>query len=360
MKPRGSGSVYQRGSVWWFKYYDRNGRAHRESSRSRRKADAEKKLRKRISEIADGRRVLGCDAERTTFEDLRRFIVDDYRLNGRKSLDSVHQSFRALARWFAGFRAHEISYECLEHYAAERIAEGRARATVKRELVLLHRAFVLAERAERARVPRFPTVSVHNARSGFFEREQWLAVRRHLSAPIRDVGDFAYLTGWRVMEILTLQWRQVDFASGAVRLDPGSTKNATGRVFPFSHLFELKALLERRRRETKRLLRLSEAIVPWVFHDAKGEPLFWGKRPKKSLRRAWHRACQSSGNPGKLLHDFRRTAVRNLVRAGVGQNVAMELVGQKSDSIFRRYDIVATEDLVDGVERLAGYLEHGQ
>lgn len=65
---------------------------------------------------------------------------------------------------------------------------------MRRELVLLHRAFVLAERAGKATVPRFPTVRVENARSGFFEREQWDAVRAQLPPWLQDVGDFAYLT----------------------------------------------------------------------------------------------------------------------------------------------------------------------
>jgi hypothetical protein len=188
--------VYRRGRIWWVKYYDRDGRARYESSRSEHKAGASKLLRRRLGEVASGRRSLSPDIERTTFDDLRRFIVGDYRLNQRKSLDSVLQSFRALARRFEGFRAHEITYDQLQSYAATRVAEGCKSATIRRELVLLHRALVLAERAGKvASVPRFPTIRVEKARSGFFEREQWLAVRTHLTSPLQDVGDFAYATG---------------------------------------------------------------------------------------------------------------------------------------------------------------------
>jgi integrase len=58
---------------------------------------------------------------------------------------------------------------------------------------------------------------------------------------------------------------------------------------------------------------------------------------------------------GKIPHDFRRTAVRNLERAGVPRSVAMKLVGHKTESIYRRYAIVARQDLADGIKRLADY-----
>lgn len=354
MRARGTGEVYQRPGRrrWYFRFYDARGRRHQESAATR--ADAERLLRRRLGEVVEGRRLVGRERERTTFDDLERLIVDDYRLRGRKSLDSVLQSFRALRRVFGGRRACDIGYEDLTRYATER---GAAPATVRRELVLLHRAFVLALRAERvAEIPPFPTIAVDNARRGFFEFETWQAVRCGLPPDLQDVGDFAYLTGWRVMEILRLRWTDVDSARGSIVLAGRDTKNGRARAFPFRDFFELAELLERRRVLTVEAQRAGSRIVPWVFHDA-GDPLFGAdNRPKRSIRRAWRHACAAAGQPGRILHDFRRTAVRNLERAGVPRAAAMELVGHKTESVYRRYDIVSERDLTDAVKAYAGRL----
>ena len=77
----------------------------------------------------------------------------------------------------------------------------------------------------------------------------------------------------------------------------------------------------------------------------------------KKLRRSWNRACRAAGLPGRLVHDFRRTAVRNLIRAGVQQAIAMKITGHKTSSIFRRYLIVDEELLAQATGAVAEYLE---
>jgi len=352
MRPPGAGSVFRRGSVWWVKYYDRTGRPRRESSGSSIKADAGKLLRKRLGEVAGGRRFIGSDLERIEFGDLARLITDDYRLNGRKSSAELSSSLRALGRYFEGWKARDITFDALTSYAAERRTAGAASATIARELAQLHHAFVLAERAGKAECPRFPTITVNNARRGFFEEADWRALRVHLAPHYQDLGDFAFLTGWRLMEIMRLESRQVDFERGLIRLDPGTTKSGRGRTFPFRALAELAAVLERRERARKAQAAAGR-VVPWVFFDDSGAPLFSGRRPKQNFRRAWQRARNAAGLPGRFFHDFRRTAVRNLDRAGVSRAVAMELVGLKTDEIYRRYDIVDERDLERGAETLA-------
>jgi integrase len=138
----------------------------------------------------------------------------------------------------------------------------------------------------------------------------------------------------------------VDLAGGVVRLEPGTTKNNEGRTFPL--IPELRALLERRQAITRRCERARARIVAHVFHR-------YG-RPIKSLRRAWMRACRDAGRPGLLLHDLRRSAVRNLERAGISRSAAMKLTGHKTEAVYRRYAIVAESDLRDAGTKLAAML----
>ena len=161
---------------------------------------------------------------------------------------------------------------------------------------------------------------------------------------------FAYLTGWRVQsEILPLEWRQVDRHSGTVRLDPGTTKNREGRFFPYGDVLpELREIVKSQWTLTKAVEQDRGMVCPWVFHRS-GEQI-------KSLRTAWRRACAAAGCPHRIPHDFRRTAVRNLVRAGVPDTIAMALTGHKTRAVFDRYDIVDEADLRAGIEKLAGRL----
>ena len=118
--------------------------------------------------------------------------------------------------------------------------------------------------------------------------------------------------------------------AGIVRLDPGTTKNNEGRSFYVTA--ELRDVL------TKQLgsldaLKAQGTICPYVFHRPDGSLI-------KDFRKAWASACEAAGYPGRLFHDFRRSAVRNLERAGVPRSTAMKMVGHKTESIYRRYAIV--------------------
>jgi len=241
VKPRCSGSIYRRWRLWWLKYYDNGGRARRESSRLPVKSDAEKLLRARLGEVATGRRPWD---RVLTFEDLARLITDDYAANGRRGQARLASGLKWLREYFAGWQASDIDYEALQAYRVKRAAAGVAPATIRWELGALRRAFNLAARAALAERPIFPSVTVSDARQGFFEREEWDAICQHLEPEFQDVGDFAYLTGWPIMDVLSLQWHRV--TSGTLRLEPGTTKTGAGRNFPYADHPELAAVIARR------------------------------------------------------------------------------------------------------------------
>jgi integrase len=160
------------------------------------------------------------------------------------------------------------------------------------------------------------------------------------------VVTFAYVTGWRIQsEVLKLTWSQVDFKAGVVRLEPGTTKSGEGRTFPFTAIPELCTVMEEQKRRTEAAQRKQGRIIAAVFHR-NGEPV-------KTFYKAWRKATVAAGCPGRIPHDFRRTAVRNLVRAGVPEKTAMMMTGHKTRAVFDRYDIINEADLRAGAERLA-------
>ncbi|HVH08411.1 MAG TPA: tyrosine-type recombinase/integrase [Gemmatimonadales bacterium] len=207
-------------------------------------------------------------------------------------------------------------------------------------------------------------------RTGFFEETDVEAVRAQLPEDLRPVLLFGFYTGWRKGEIRGLTWANVDFAAGVVRLEPGTTKNDEGREFPFAVLPPLRSLLEQQRERVRTVEHQTGQIIPHVFCRTGGK----GFRPGEPIRQfavAWRSACSRAAldnkgvivRPhliGRLFHDLRRTAVRNLERAGVSRSVAMKLTGHKTESVYRRYAIVAGQDLREGVEKLARMHARGQ
>ena len=229
---------------------------------------------------------------------------------------------------------------------------------INRELTVLKRMFSLAiEAGKLHHKPHFDMLREDNVRVGFFEREQYEAVLAHLPEAMRPVVTFAYVTGWRInSEVLPLQWRQVDLRVGEVRLDPGTTKNREGRVFYLTP--ELQQILKQQRASADDIQRQRTMIVQHVFFHrpvTKAGTLghLSGHRISAcGFYQAWRRARTAAGCPGSIPHDFRRTAIRNMVRAGIPERVAMKLSGHKTRSVFDRYNVVSDGDLREAARRL--------
>jgi integrase len=238
----------------------------------------------------------------------------------------------------------------------ERTIDRVSNGEINRELTILKRIFTLAVQSGKLlHRPHIPLLREDNTRTGFFELEQYASVRAHLPEPLQPVIEFAYITGWRIAsEVLMLEWRQVDLQGGEVRLDAGSTKNREGRVFPLTD--DLRTLLEERRRHTREVERKRNQIIPWVFFRMVAEKRGGTKHPKqiRAFTKAWKASCVQAGCPGRIPHDLRRTAVRNMVRRGVPERVAMKLTGHKTPSVFQRYNIVSDGDLRTAAEQLRG------
>ncbi|MCC7033841.1 MAG: site-specific integrase [Acidobacteria bacterium] len=361
------GCVYRRGKVWWVKYA-RAGKAYYESSDSQRKGDAIDLLRRREGRIAEGQPVMP-KAGKVTFDDAAADLLTDYQVNGRKSVAVVTRRVRKhLTPYFTGLRLADLTTPLVQRYVAHRQQQGvvavrgpRAGqrigdvspAEINRELAILKRMVRLQVQAGLMfHVPHIPLLAEHNARQGFFEPAQLDAVCRHLPPAIVPVIRFAAITGWRIAsEVLPLEWRNVDFAAGEVRLDVGTTKNGEGRVFPMTS--ELRTLLSDLHAAHVARAKAGQ-IVPWVFVRMVANGRGGAVEPRRitTFTKAWRAATRAAGCPGRVPHDLRRTAIRTFVRRGISDPVAMRLSGHKTRSVFDRYNITSAADLADAALKL--------
>jgi integrase len=333
------GSVYKRGSVWWVCFYHR-GKQYRESSHSESESQAKKLLKKRLGEIGRGK-LIGPIEEKVTFEEMAQDLLRDYEINGKRSLRSAKLSVTHLQAFFGLDRALDITTDRVRGYISHRQEEKASNASINRELAALKRMFSLAVQAGKlSSKPYIPTLEENNARQGFLDHGGFLLLREALPDYLRDSVTFLYLSGWRVGEMRSLEWRDVDLAGKVVHLRPEISKNKNGRVLPLKG--ELLEIIERARANR-------QPDCPFVFH-VDGQPI-------GDFRKAWRTACKAAGLNGTIVHDLRRTAVRNMVRAGIPERVAMSLSGHKTRSIFDRYNIVSEADLAQATEKLQTHLQ---
>ena len=367
------GSLYKRGKTWWIKYYH-NGKCIRESSKTTKKMVAKKLLERKEGEIARGE-LPSILFENVTFDELAREFILDYRINNKKSLNRAQLCVRHLQREFEGVRVLDITTPRIQAYVSNRmkwtcmdcdrnfhfkdeyrcpycansnLKKGAANATINRELSALKRMLNLGARQTPPkvnRVPYIPMLKENNVRKGFFEHGEFVALRDALPCHLRVFATLGYKVGWRFREIARLKWSQVDLRQGVVRLESGETKNDDARTVYLDD--ELKQLFTDLWKERKQ----SGKLLPWVFLNENGDNRI------KRFDKAWKTACKRAKIGVRLFHDLRRTAVRNMVRAGIPERVAMMVSGHKTRSVFDRYNIVNDTDLKLAAKRQQEYLD---
>jgi integrase len=194
---------------------------------------------------------LGPQLEKVTVEELLDGVLLDYCTNGKAVRFARAAIEYHLRPYFRRRRAVAVTTEAVKKYVAfRRSADQGTRpyrgrldvvkqipikpaenATINRELALLKHAFHLGWKStprRAASVPYIPLLEEHNVRKGFFEHDQFLALRSALPEYLRPVLTFAYYTGCRRGESLALEWPQVDLVARVVRLEPGTTKKRRG------------------------------------------------------------------------------------------------------------------------------------
>jgi integrase len=276
-----------------------------------------------------------------TFDVLASAYLEDYQLQRYRTMNTARPRVEHLRGFFGGRAAEAITADAVRQYQLHRRHQGAEAATINRETSALSRMLQLAiRRGLLERMPLFPIRLEENPpREGFFEHDEYLKVRAHAPASYQDVLDFAYYSGWRRNEILELTWNEVDLTGGVIRLSARRSKTKTGRVLPISA--PLRQVLRRRRR---------------ARHPGDRRVFRRDGVPVHVWRTALRDACRKAKVPHRLPHDCRRTAARNLIRAGVPELIAMLLTGHKTRAVFDRYNIVNEEELLTAGQRLAAYL----
>ncbi len=344
-KYRGPDGSLVESQVWWLKYYV-NGRPVRESAKTEDWNEAERLLKRRQGEQATGK-FAGLGPERIRMAQLFEAVVEDYTANGKHSLPDVKFRLRLhLLPAFGHLRAAEFGSNHVGRYIEQRRRAEAANATINRELAIVRRAFTLAAQADPPRVTRLvhiPSLKENNVRKGFLEHTAYTRLRDELPEYLRPLFVVAYHTGARRGELTRVQWPQVDFTADRIRLNPGETKNNEPRTLPIYGEMREWLLMAKETRD------LGFPDCPWVLHE--------NGRRIQTFRKAWASACQRAGVGGLLFHDLRRSAVRNMVRAGIPEKVAMAISGHKTQSVFQRYNIVSERDLTDAAARMEQYVE---
>lgn len=311
--------------------------------------------------VDEGERVLPSEASKLKYEDLVEKLMDYYRadhptsLRSRKTEDGgKEETFDGkdnLDEFFGGMTVTEITATKIQEYIKKYSKIGYKGATIRRQLSRLRSAF------ERVRdldllttnhIPSFRLPKDSEPREGFLDFEDFQTLLKAMPEHLRLTVLYLYFTGSRVGEVQQITWSMVSKDCKEIIIPGRITKTKKARTVPLvGPLAEIcEALQEARKKFPK-------------AHD----PVF----DFTNFRRMWNRTCHKLGlgvydergdnrrYSGLHPHDFRRSAARNLTKAGVPRSTAMLITGHKTEAIFERYNIKDDSDAEAALLKVGQY-----
>ncbi len=351
-KQRGVFEKMPGSGVWWVRYTDAAGKLRREKAGS--KSAAITLYSKRKIQVLEGVKLPENLRSVLHVADLAPALLRDYEVNGRKSLDSVERRLRKhVLPFFGEMPANEVGTDQINSYIAARQKEQAENGTINREMAALKRMYSLARTSTPPKVravPVFPRLKENPPRQGFVEDQQYSSLVQHAEELwLKAILAVAYTYGFRKSELLlNLKVGQVSLKDNSIRLYAGTTKNDEGRSVKMT-------------KEVRGLLcgcLAGKAADDYLFTRS-------DKKRVRNFRGAWYSLCERASlgkfvrgedkKPhwrGLIFHDLRRSAVRNMVRRGVLETVAMKISGHKTRSVFDRYNIVSEADLHDAALKI--------
>src|SRR5216684_367535 len=392
---KGSGCVFQtkfrtkegkeKLGGWRYKFTHK-GATYNEGGAARNKQEAQEGMARRKAEVMSGSFIKGSEAETLRYETMREYLLRHYEVEGCKSLRTARSgekfigNLKRLDDFFCGRLALDVDARLLDEFIIERQRAGAANGTINRAFALLRQMFNLAVEPHKVlhkeQVPTFPELKEAKPRQGFLEHEDFLKLRRCLPEHLATIFTLGFYTGMRKEEVLSLRWKNVDMLDEVLLLE--DTKNGEPRKVPLT-----PELLEMLKIERKKY-----PAAEFVFMH----PGRKGAKRVKGFRKAWRTACvrahlghfvcrgcggeldaklrcascekrHSNGSAkfpapdyaGLNFHDLRRTAIRNLVRSGVPESVAMKISGHRSRSVFEHYNITSDRDVKEAMSKVTAY-----
>lgn len=355
-RERGSGGLIKlKDCRYWYAIFQRDGRQVRVSTKTDVKAKALAKLRKLMGDAERGI-TPESDLKKIKYEHLRDALLANYNEQGKRSLQTLADGsetiwgLKPLDDFFKGMSAAQITPESAREFMRKRKAKNLSNDTINGSLRLLRRMLAIAhEDGKIHSVPKVRMLPNSPARKGFLPPESFDKLIAELPANLKPLVTFLYHSGVRLGEARQIMWSQVQWSDGdaLIILEDEQTKNGEPRIIPITDPELLRTLHEAQKKDGL------------VFDTT-------------NLRKAWRKASVAAGlgtittvekmDPvytGLIIHDLRRSAVRNMMNAGVGESVAMKISGHKTNNVFKRYHIVSADD-VFAASRLVSKVHHSR
>jgi integrase len=372
---KGEGSLYQRGETWWYK--DPTGECH--SCKTKIKSEALDFKQNWIVQFKTGVDPSAPPiSSGVTVDELLDDYLEHLKLNNKRSLKIVKGVLKTRIRPVFGKRlASSIQTVDAKSYRTKmrrtickQTGEVYRDSTINRHLSLLLSALIYANERQTPRklehVPYFPMADESECvRTGFIEESGYLALLAELPSSIKPLLTCGYHVSTRKGELLKIRWSQVNLDAGLIEMEARTAKNKTGRYVPIygdmvSVLKEQKRLRDDEFSETEEVFFWHRADCLVGHGGLRSEP----GSPIKDFYETWRAAvtraamnCLEAKRPEDvpadlLFHDLRRSAQRNMRRAGIDQSLRMKISGHKTNSMEKRYNIVDIDDVLGAAAKM--------
>jgi integrase len=265
--------------------------------------------------------------DRVRVRDLLQLLLEDYDVRGVAQAYISGLKVKSILNPKLGdLKAAKLTSEQIKGFIRDRQKTVKP-GTINRELALLHRAYQIGLQHDPplvSRVPKFPKLQEGDPRKGFLKPELYRKLLVELPEDLRLLFVIGYHVGLRKGALLRIKWQQIDLNGSCIWMD-GKRANRKPEPVAVPIYGDIAKFLEMQPRTSD-----------FVFAR--------GSKPIKDFRESWILACARAGVPGLLFHDLRRTAVRNLRRAGVAESVIMKITGHRTRAVFERYNITDQSD----------------